>query len=311
MAHLGSAIETTFWFIDSGCTEHMCQDRSAFFTFRDLAHENRHVQGIGGSLLQVRGIGDIVISIQGVDGIIYGILQGVIYVPDLGRNLFSTYVAAQRKMYSLLTDTGCQLIENGKVVLHGTIYHRLYRLLFNVVKPETTCLAFAASSFDIPNQKGNTQSIDTWHRRLAHISHRTIRSMVSSGMVDGLFLEGGEQRFCPGCAYGKQHRHHFPANDPRTRASAPEDLVHTDLCGPLPVPSIGGSRYFSLFKDDSTGYRLVYCIKTKPESLRCFMLYCAQLERETGHTVKIIRSDRGSEYTNKAFRDYLQEKGIG
>lgn len=302
--------ESTYWFVDSGCTEHMCQDRTAFSTFTDILHECRHVQGIGGAMLQVHGIGDVIIKIQGTPEITHGILKGVIYVPDLGRNLFSTYVAAQRKMYTLHTDTGCQLLQDGKVVMQGAVHCRLYRMLFEVVKPTDTSTALTASSFGTASKTASKQSLDTWHRRLAHVSHSTIRTMVSRCMVDGIILDNGRHTFCSGCAYGKQHWNPFPTNEPRTKAQLPGDLIHTDLCGPLPIASVGGSLYFALFKDDSTGYRVIHCIKTKPDSLRCFKLFCAQLHRETGNTVKVVRSDRGSEYVSREFRAYLDEKEI-
>jgi hypothetical protein len=36
-----------------------------------------------------------------------------------------------------------------------------------------------------------------------------IKKMAAIGMVDGLILEGKEEEFCVGCAYGKNHRKQF------------------------------------------------------------------------------------------------------
>lgn len=105
-----------------------------------------------------------------------------------------------------------------------------------------------ASSFGTSSKTDSTQSLDKWHRRLAHVSHSTIRIMASKTMVDGLILDSGAHKFCPGWAYGKQHRNLFPVNKPIVRSLLPVDLIHTNLCGPLPVASVGGSLYFALSK---------------------------------------------------------------
>jgi hypothetical protein len=311
-----------YWYVDSGCTEHMCQDRSVFSTYRDISSEQRLVEGIGGIKLQAAGVGDIVIKVWNNGTYHLGILKGVIHVPGLGRNLFSSYVAAQKKMYTLHKENGCQILENGQVIMIGVIHRRMYRLLFeavtansanmvttSTVQPEIAT-ALAASSFAPATKKESTQTLDVWHCRLAHVNHNAIRHMAASQMVDGLALERSDHKFCEGCAYGKQHRAVFHWEDPRQRSTAPGDLIHTDLCGPMSIPSIGGSRYFVLFKDDCSGFRVIECLKTKPETLASFQRFVGQLKRETGQSVKVVRSDRGTEYTNKAFTDYLAKEQI-
>ena len=51
--------------------------------------------------------------------------------------------------------------------------------------------------------------------------------------------------------------------------------------------------------------------KNKPNSLVAFKRFVAQLKRDTGHKfVKIVRSDRRTDYTNRAFTQYLEEQQI-
>jgi hypothetical protein len=137
-----------------------------------------------------------------------------------------------------------------------------------------------------------------------------IKKMASTSMVNGLILEDKEEEFCVGCAYGKNHRNEFPWSDPCVRLESPSDLVHTDLCGPMQVPSLGGALYFVFFKDDATGYRVVECLKSKLETLPAFKRFFVQLKRETSSCIKILRSDRGTEFTNKEFRVFLEQEGI-
>ena len=115
-----SICECNFWFVDSGSTEHMCHDLSAFSTFTNLSHEQGFVEGIGSTMLQVMGIGDIIIKINDVNPTCYGVLQGVIHTHNLGHNLFSTFVATQCKMYTLHRESGCHFIETRKIIIHGS-----------------------------------------------------------------------------------------------------------------------------------------------------------------------------------------------
>jgi hypothetical protein len=42
----------------------------------------------------------------------------------------------------------------------------------------------------------------------------------------------------------------LPFNNSESIASASFDLIHSDVWGPFPVPSMSGSRYFVIFVDD-------------------------------------------------------------
>ena len=60
------------------------------------------------------------------------------------------------------------------------------------------------------------------------------------------------------------------------------ELVHSDVCGPLQVESIGGSRYFVTFVDDYSRCVSVYFIKHKAEVFEKFKLFEAKVTRECG-----------------------------
>jgi len=77
----------------------------------------------------------------------------------------------------LHTVTGCQLLEEGNVVMTDNIYNRMYRLNIKVVYPKVAATALAATSVvscGIRTTVASTQTLDVWHRRLAHLNHATI-----------------------------------------------------------------------------------------------------------------------------------------
>jgi hypothetical protein len=102
------------------------------------------------------------------------------------------------------------------------MYHLLFEVvpanLPNVVTTSTVqqeiATALAASSFAPATKKESIQTLDVWHRRLAHVNHNVIRYMAASQMVDGLTLEQSDHKFCEGCVYVKQHRAIFHWEDP-------------------------------------------------------------------------------------------------
>ena len=55
---------------------------------------------------------------------------------------------------------------------------------------------------------------------------------------------------CESCILGKQKKMSFLKTG-KTQKAKKLELVHTDLWGPSPVASLGGSRYYITFIDDS------------------------------------------------------------
>ena len=54
--------------------------------------------------------------------------------------------------------------------------------------------------------------------------------------------------------------------------------MHTDLCGPMSVDSIGGARYFLTFKDDATSFQYVYFLRHKSDVYERFKEYDKVIE---------------------------------
>ena len=68
---------------------------------------------------------------------------------------------------------------------------------------------------------------------------------------------------CDVCELAKSHRVSFPSN--LNKSSVPFMIVHSDVWGPSPNPTLGGSRWFVTFIDDCTRMTWVYLMKSKGE----------------------------------------------
>src|SRR5665213_708121 len=80
---------------------------------------------------------------------------------------------------------------------------------------------------------------------------------------------------CPGCACAKSHRQ--PFRSASNRSSDKLGRVHTDLCGPIAMQSISGTRYLLTFIDDATRYATVYSIRNKSDTC---LLYTSPSPRD-------------------------------
>ena len=82
------------------------------------------------------------------------------------------------------------------------------------------------------------------------------------------------------------------------------ELVYTNLWGPSPVASHGGSRYYITFIDESSRKVWVYFLKNKSDVFEIFKKWKAMIETETCLKVKYLRSDNGGEYIDGGFSEY-------
>jgi len=94
------------------------------------------------------------------------------------------------------------------------------------------------------------------------------------------------------------------------RASELLGLIHTDVCGPMKIQAKGGYSYFITFTDDMSRFGFLYLMKHKSESFEMFKRFRCEVEKQTGKSIKMLRSDRGGEYLSDNFIDYLKENGI-
>lgn len=92
-----------------------------------------------------------------------------------------------------------------------------------------------------------------WHERLGHQNGIHVQNVLNSMNT---VTPKTKDFFCAACAIGKQHR--LPFKDSVDRSSTRAELIHSDVCGPMQVASIGGARYFLLFKDDCSHFRTIF-----------------------------------------------------
>ena len=122
-------------------------------------------------------------------------------------------------------------------------------------------------------------------------------------MVTGPPMASCKYGVCFGCVLEKHHRDSF---DKRAswHALVPLELVHSDLCGPLPSASFSSFKYFLTVIDDYSRCTWVYFLKIKSEVFNMFLAYKALVEKQSGHQIIKLISDNGGEYVNNKFTTF-------
>jgi hypothetical protein len=76
--------------------------------------------------------------------------------------------------------------------------------------------------------------------------------------------------------YGKYNRVRFPSS--ATREKGILELIHSDVFGPVPVPSLGKYMYYVSFIDDFSRSTWIYFLRKKSEVFDQFKEFKALVE---------------------------------
>jgi transposase InsO family protein len=93
-------------------------------------------------------------------------------------------------------------------------------------------------------------------------------------------------------------------------ASEVLELVHSDVCGPMPVESKGRARYFLTFTDDKSRKTWIYFLHLKSQTLEKFRIFKSQIENLTNRRILTLHIENAGEYLSKQFIEFCQEEGI-
>ena len=88
------------------------------------------------------------------------------------------------------------------------------------------------------------------------------------------------------------------------------ELVHSDVFGPVSVPSLGKSVYYVSFIDEFSRNTWIYFLRKKFEVFDRFKEFNALVENHTKKKIKVMRTDNGGEFYKKTFEELCNTCGI-
>jgi hypothetical protein len=224
-------------------------------------------------------------------------VSDVFCVPKLHLNLLSVDQLTELGLNLFFSSRGClvQDSQTGQIVGTARKVGRLFEL---------TSLHFPSSSVSAPVIAAST-SIELWHSRLGHVSLPRIQTLVSRGLLGSVFSSPFD---CMPCQLGKQPA--LPFNNSESIVSVTFDLIHSDVWGPFPIPTVGGSRYFVIFVDDFSRYTWIYFMKNRSEVLTIYRDFAKMIQTQYSKAIKVFRSNNAREYRKTDFFTILKHYGI-
>ena len=281
--------DSTLWIVDSGCTAHMTCERSDLSNLRNIT-PTEVVCG-GDAVLVSRQAGTVSIATKSSSGDPTTlVLHHVLYVPGLGKRLFSVKKFAEDKSSNrvLFSHKG-NIVSTDQVEIRLREHDKLY--VFPRMKSEMSLTSVA----------------QLWHRRLGHVNQVTVSKVLDSNpKLKHLTVP---DHTCEDCAQTKSTRTSF-RRAARRRSTAKLQLVHSDVWGPISPTSVGGAKYAVIFVDDYTRVKKLYFMTRKSEVPEKFQSFIDEVARPENLKIARLRSDCGGEYKSARMQKLCLSYGI-
>ena len=318
--------------LDSGATCHLWQDGSSLINYRTVT--GRNVEMGDGRRIPIAGVGSLRISTQCGKVTATALIHNVYHVPGMAYNLISIgrlddagYTARQGNGMCVIRSRSGRVA----IIAHKEKTGQLYQTTVTIqprASKGTPAALTAVATQDVPVSTNpapvQLTAAAMWHARLGHSNSATVYKLFKHGMVRGVDCEGIARSIrnsgpslpaeCESCEIGKSHRQPFTGQ--AERATRPLEILHTDICGPIPDTGLSGARYLFTITDDYTRYVFVAVTAYKDGAtigpiIRDWVTWAENQHSAAGHKVRIIRSDNGGEYVNDALQTWMRERGIG
>ena len=270
------------WILDSGATQHMCNDQSQFLHLEPFSTT---ITTANNTKMHATGKGDV--SLVTKNGMLFT-LQNVLLVPQLASNLLSIcYATRNPNIHFKIENEKCLIMFNKTLI--ATAFSQDSLLVLETIRTYAY----------------NTKSVDTltWHKRLGHVN----KEYMNKGAIQSIVGNVGTFS-CDTCLKNKSTR--IISTAPVIKAKRPLEKIHSDLAGPITPISLGGNRYLVTFTDDFTRFSWVYPCKEKSSCFDIFKLFKRTIETEFNRKIAFLHCDNGGEYSGNEFKQFAKDEGM-
>jgi transposase InsO family protein len=272
-----------------------------------------------------------------------------LYVPQCTCNLLSLHCLMEAGFVPEFSLNEVKFKINNKIVAIGirsetdnlmhmqlSLADNVFKQLSKVVMPTTELLNGASfnnlgyliksvrdtQSIDFINNNAPILSCSTdaeklpvklqrWHNIFGHCGIKKLRTIIPQ--VDKTKkLKLPTSFFCETCQKGKQSRKGRNDKTVIPTVYALGELLHMDICGPIMPESLGNSRFALNIVEEKSRYCFTYVLKTKegPVVMEKIAETIEKLQTQFNVSVKTLRSDQGTEFTNQGLAKFCLSKGI-
>lgn len=287
------------WNMDSGATSHMCNDKKFITNWTCRNHEYVRLADGRASICCGKGTG--ILQFNDSNGKLIKVeMKDVMCVEDLSKNFISVQKLIALGWIVSFDKIGCHIKYSEREVL-ATIKKSIHNM-YEVKSLEKVSMVQEHEHTDACQHQ--------WHRKLGHRDPDAIKQLVNQKLADDIEMSDcGIRTVCDCCMKSKMTRSPFPKKS-NSKTESPLELVHTDICGKMPVKTIGGKEYVLTIIDDYSRYTVGYLLTHKSETVQCIKEYVAANQNRFGKLPQTVRSDRGGEYMSNEYKAYLKMNGI-
>lgn len=199
-------------------------------------------------------------------------LNQVLHAPQMTKNLVSVrHISKEWSVKTECHENSCNIVDthSGVTIMTAQIHSYLYLLDCSSAAGHTS------DSVQVAAKASPEDPVFLWHCCLDHLSLKRMQLILNGGMYreKPKFKLSGDL-LCEACELSKSKRRN-PKNSDPVQATELLSLVHTDLCGPMSTPLLGGARFFMAITDDWTRFTVIHFLRHKSEVFGKFVDYVA------------------------------------
>ena len=278
------------WILDSGATHHITP-------YIDLVHNpspiNSQLHLPNGECSKVTHIGNIHLTPDIT-------LSNVLVVPKFHCNLLSIpQLTSNNSVTVLFSATKC-ILQDPALMMEkeiGELLDGLYKLNPQTLKSKTFYLA--SKSYNCSQMS----TMQQWHWRLGHPSIKVLKHIKSLAIPTSSTIPD-----CEICHFAKQVRLPFPNRE--STSSAIFDIVQCDVWGPYKHMTHGTCNKFLTIVDDFSKCTWLFLCSSKSQIPVLLKDFVAYVSNQFQKTIKVLRSDNGTKFTNHDLAQFCSNHGI-
>ncbi|GJT35936.1 putative RNA-directed DNA polymerase [Tanacetum coccineum] len=254
----------------------------------DISYLNIKVSHPNGTEALITKVGNLVLTK-------FLTLYDVLVVPEYSVTLVSVHkIAKDSKFIVGFDESKCFLISQDLMDVK----------LMGIGRQVNGLYFFDKLEGNILHSNMSNSTLFNWHDRLGHPSDQVLEELKHD-----LYLKNNiDNKSCEICLKAKQTREPFPLSEHKSTALG--ELVHLDLWGPYKVVSKEGHRYFLTIVDDYSRAVWAYLLKSKEEVFDCVYTFFNLIKNQFHKSVKVFRSDNGTEFLNHKMTKFCGTNGI-